>query len=215
MSARSVILAAAIALAAATPVEAQRRYSASLSGSRFEHTVRAASGIERASGTLVGGEAGATSTWLELRGHALGGRLTNQTLVGEDRTVGELGVEASALPLSWLAFYFGGTGRSYTTQLARQRWLAVSTGVEARLQMMNGDVLGTARLGFMPVVNVSGLDAPDFAALSAVGIAYRGRLLSANLAYSLERYDFPQSAGPRRLEQVSQLTASAGIRFGR
>ena len=215
MRARQITLVGALVLAAAAPAGAQRSYSAALSGSRFEHTVRAGSGIERASGTLVGGEVGATSTWLEVRGHALGGRLTTQTAVGEDRTVGELAIEASALPLPWLAFNFGGSGRSYTTQLARQRWLAVSTGIEARLELMNGDILGTARLGFMPVVSVSGIDAPDFAARSAVGIAYRGRLLSANLAYSLERYDFPKAAGLRRLEQVSQLTASAGIRFGR
>lgn len=202
-------------LAVAVPLEAQRAYGASLTGARVEHRVRAGSGIERGSGTLVGGEVGATSSWLELRGHALGGRLTSRSSVGDDRTVGELALQASALPLPWLAFTLGATGRTYTTPLARQRWLAVSTGVEARAELLDGALRGTASVGLMPAVSVSGHDAPDFAAVSAVGMAYRGPLLTAGVAYSLERFDFPAVDGTRRLEQLSRLTASAGIRFGR
>lgn len=201
--------------AGASPLGAQRRYAASLVGARVEHSVRAGSEVERASGTLVGGQVGTMISWVEVEGHALGGRLTSRTAIGDDRTVGEIGLQASALPLPWLAFTIGGTGRSYTTPLARQRWIAVSTGVEARVSMLDGAIRGATRIALMPAVSVSGLDAPNFAAVSGVDVGYHSRLLAAELAYSLERYDFPAVAGVRRLEQLGQLRASVGIRFGR
>ncbi len=198
-----------------SPLAAQRVYSAALTGARVEHRVRAGSGVERAEGTLVGGQLATTISWVELEGHALGGRLTTRSDLGDDRTVGELGLEASALPLPWLAFNVGARGRSYTTRLARQRWIAMTTGVEARVSMLDGAVRGSARFALMPAVSVSGLEAPSFAAESGAEIAYHGRLLEAGLAYSLERYDFPEFAGIRRLEQFGRLTASVGIHFSR
>ena len=217
MTAWRVALAAAAAATVliASPLEAQREYAAALTGARIEHQVRAGSGVERAAGTLVGGEVGMTISWIELEGHAFGGRLTTRSEIGDDRTVGEIGLQASALPLPWLAFTLGTTGRSYTTPLARQRWITMSTGVEARVQMFDGAVRGAARVALMPAVSVSGLDAPDFAAVSGADIAYHGRLLTAGLAYSLERYDFPEADGVRRLEQFGRLTASVGINFSR
>ena len=212
---RAGLTALAASAVLATPAAAQRQYTAAFTGARVEHRVDAGSGIERSAGTLVGGRIGTTVSWLELDGHALGGRLTTRSPVGDDRTVGELGLEASALPLPWLAFTLGATGRSYTTPLARQRWIAMSTGIEARVQMLDGAVRGSARMALMPAVSVSGLDAPDFAAESGVDIAYHSRLVTAQLGYSLERYDFPEVGGARRLEQLGQLTASIGIRFSR
>lgn len=212
---RRAFVALALIAASAAPLRAQRSYSALFTGARVEHSVRAGSGIERSSGTLVGGRVGTMISWVELEGHALGGRLTNRSAVGEDRTVGELGLQASALPLPWLAFTIGGTGRSYTTPLARQRWIAVSTGVEARVQMLDGAIRGASRVALMPAVNVSGLDAPNFAAVSGVDVSYHTRMLTAELAYSLERYDFPSVAGVRRLEQFGRLTAAVGIAFSR
>lgn len=216
MNARhATIVGLALIAATASPAGAQRQYVASLIGARVEHSVRAGVDVERGSGTLVGGQLGTMISWVELEGHALGGRLTSRSQVGEDRTVGEIGLQASALPLPWLAFTVGGTGRSYTTPLARQRWIAVSTGVEARVQMLDGAIRGATRIALMPAVSVSGLDAPNFAAVSGVDVGYHSRLLMAELAYSLERYDFPDVAGVRRLEQFGQLRASVGIRFGR
>ena len=214
MSARHGLLAVALLAAVAAPAGAQRTYSASLLGTRMEHRVRAGSAIERSSGTLVGGELGASSMWLEVRAHALGGQLTRQDPAGEDRTVGEISIAASALPLPWLAFTIGGTGRSYTTPLARQRWISVSTGVEARVQMLDGAIRGASRIALMPAVSVSGLDSPNFAAVGGVDVSFHARVLTAKLAYSLERYDFPTLIDTRRLEQSGLLTASMGIRFG-
>ena len=208
-------LASAVSFMSGSPLAAQRIYDASLVGARVEHRVRAGAGVEHSSGTLVGGELGTHVSWLELRGHALGGRMTRRSDIGDDRTVGEIALKASALPLPWLAFNLGGTGRSYTTSLARQRWIAVSTGVEARVELLNGAVRGTANVELMPAVSVSGLDAPDFAAVTGASIAYRARHLTAGLAYSLERYDFPRSEGVRRLEQFGRLSASVGIHFSR
>src|SRR5688500_13360766 len=156
----------------ATPAAAQRQYTAAFTGSRVEHRVDAGAGVERSAGALVGGRLGTTISWVELEGHALGGRLTTRSPIGGDRTGGELGLEASALPLPCLAFTLGPTGRSYTTPLARQRWIAMSTGIEARVQMLDGAVRGSARMALMPAVSVSGLDAPDFAAETGVDIAY-------------------------------------------
>lgn len=199
----------------ASPLAAQRSYTAALVGARIDHRVSAGSGLERAAGTLVGGQVGTTLARVELEGRALGGRLTTRSDIGDDRTVGELGVQASALPLPWLAFTIGAMGRSYTTPLARQRWIAMSTGLEARVAMLDGAVSGSARFSLMPAVSVSGLDAPNFAAESGAEVAYHSRLLTAELAYSLERYDFPEVAGVRRLEQFGRLTASVGIHFSR
>ena len=216
MNAWQVTVAAALLSAlSAAPLAAQRSYTAALMGARVDHRVRAGSGVERAEGTLVGGQIGTTVSWVELEGRALGGRLTTRSDVGDDRTVGEIGLQASALPLPWLAFNVGATGRSYTTPLARQRWIAMSTGVEARVEMLDGAVRGSARFALMPAVSVSGLDAPNFAAESGAEVAYHSRLLTAELGYSLERYDFPEVAGIRRLEQFGRLTASIGINFGR
>ena len=212
---RMVMLASAACLVTGSPVAAQRVYDASLVGARVEHRVRAGAGVEHSSGTLVGGALGTHVSWLEIRGQALGGRMTTRSDVGDDRTVGEIALKASALPLPWLAFNLGGTGRSYTTALARQRWIAVSTGVEARVELLNGAVRGTANVELMPAVSVSGLDAPDFAAVTGASIAYRARHLTAGLSYSLERYDFPREGGVRRLEQFGRLAASVGIRFSR
>lgn len=215
MMKRILALAGAMCLSAGSPLAAQRVYDASLVGARVEHRVRAGAGVEHSSGTLVGGEVGTNVSWLELRGRASGGRLTTRSEVGDDRTVGEIALKASALPLPWLAFNLGGTGRSYTTTLARQRWIAVSTGIEARVELLNGAVRGAASVDLMPAVSVSGLDAPDFAAVTGASIGYRARHLTAGLAYSLERYDFPRADGVRRLEQFGRLSASVGIQFSR
>lgn len=212
---RALCIALALVAVSAPPLRAQRSYSALFTGARVEHSVRAGSDIERASGTLIGGRLGTMISWVEVEGHALGGRLTSRSAVGDDRTVGELGLQASALPLPWLAFTVGGTGRSYTTPLARQRWIAVSTGVEARVEMLDGAIRGSTRIALMPAVSVSGLDAPNFAAVSGVDVSYHSRLLTAELAYSLERYDFPSVGGVRRLEQFGRLTAAVGITFSR
>ena len=212
---RSALTASLISALCASPLAAQWPYTAALTGARVDHRVRAGSGIEHGEGTLVGGQVGTTISWVELEGHALGGRLTTRSEIGDDRTVGELGLRASALPLPWLAFNVGARGRSYTTPLARQRWIAMTTGVEARMQILDGAVRGSARFALMPMVNVSGLESPSFAAESGAEVAYHGGLLNAGLTYSLERYDFPEFAGVRRLEQFGRLTASIGIHFGR
>ena len=212
---RAAIVASVLSAISAAPLAAQRSHTAALTGARVDHRVRAGSGVERSEGTLVGGEIGTTLSWVEIEGRALGGRLATRSDIGDDRTVGELGLQASALPLPWLAFNVGVTGRSYTTPLARQRWIAMSTGIEARVQLLDGAVGASARFALMPAVTVSGLDAPNFAAESGAEVAYHSRLLTAGLAYSLERYDFPEIAGVRRLEQFGRLTASVGIHFGR
>ena len=200
---------------AARPVHAQRSYAIGFTGVRVEHSVRASSEVERNAGALFGGEASVTGPWLGVRGHLLGGSLTTESDVGDDRTVGEVGLEGSALALPWLAFTAGGVVRSYTAPIARQRWVALTTGMEAHVELLDGRVRGSARVGLMPAVHVSGLGAPDLAVQSAVSLLYRGGRVSGRLAYSLERFDFPKVNGLRRLEEVARLSATIGIRLAR
>ena len=214
MAVRCTALCAVMLSLAVQPLSAQRTYAVGITGARAEHAVRAGSAVERGSGALFGGEVTATGSWLELRAHATSGTLTTESEVGVDRTLGEMGLEASALALPWLAFNVGGFGRSYTAPIARQRWLAMTTGVEARVDLLDGAVRGAARVGLMPALHVSGLGSPDLAIHSAVSLTYRGRLISGAVGYSIERFDFPEANGIRRLEELARLTGTLSIRFG-
>ncbi len=211
------VLAAAVGLMsvgiAAGPLFAQRSYAIGFTGVRVEHSVRAGVDIERNGGALFGGEASVVGPSIAVRGHALGGSLTTESDVGEDRTVGEVGLEGTALALPWLAFNVGGMVRSYTAPIARQRWVALTTGLEARVELLDGKVLGSARIGLMPAVHVSGLGSPDLAVQSGVALMYRGGRVGGRLAYSLERFDFPKVNGLRRLEEFARLSATIGIRL--
>jgi hypothetical protein len=213
----SIALLALVGLVAsggARRLEAQLDRAVGVTATRVEHRVDIGSGVEVTSGTLFGGRLGLLrSSWLEVRGSARGGTLSARGVPAEDRTLGEVELDAVVLPFDWLAFRGALDARSYSGRLARQRWISVRTGAEARLDMLDGLVQGHARLGTMPLVSVSGLDAPNLALESGVGLTYRARSLQGELGYSIERYGFPRAATGRRVEQISALTIGLGVRW--
>lgn len=201
-------------LLVAAPVGAQVRYRGSATTAFVEHRVDAGRGVERASGALFGALATASvGPWLEAHGLVRGGSLGADTSLAEDRRVAELELGASAIALPWLSFQLATNVRSYSTDLARQRWISVRAGAEGHFGLIDERFRGMVGLTLMPIVSVGGLESPDLALSGAVGLEYRSGMLSAALSYSIERYDFPARSGVRRLEQLSELGIRVGVSY--
>jgi len=118
------------------------------------------------------------------------------------------------LTIPWLALHAGVSVRSYSTALVRQRWTALRFGGEARLAFVGGGVTGTLRADILPSVSVSGLERPSRAYAAGAGLDWRVGVVTLGVRYELERYDFPAVLGVQRREQLSMLTAHAGLRLG-
>jgi len=227
--ARRCALVAVVAAGAVTrPLAAQAargRLDAALEVAAAEHRVEAGEGVERSAGALVRGELRyGMRSWLELRGGAGAGRLAARTDAAADRTMSELAFGAAVTPLHWLALDAGTTLRRYTSALADQRWVRVHVGAETRIPLLGdwsgGDrVQGVVRAAVLPVVSVTGQPGPGLAVVAGTGLEARRDRLSAALAYSLERYDFPavlrayDGARVRRLEQLSTVGVRVGVKF--
>jgi len=200
----------AASLLAAAPAQAQWRLEGGASVGRGEHRVDSGFGVVTASGTLLGAriQARGLDDLLEVGIHASGGQLTAQESSVErvDRTLGEIGADASLLAMPWLALQGTATIRGYDMVPAVQRWTTFGAGAELRLDFAGGAVRGLARMALLPHVAASGMPAPDFGVASGAGVqATRGRL-TAGLDYALERYTFaPDAAGVTRHEQLSRL----------
>ncbi len=211
------LAAAALTLLALTPPRLLAQLAVQGSGvaALAEHRVSAGSGVEQASGMLVGGEGKLLlGPRFELAVHAAGGTLNADSAAAEDRDVAELGFRASVITVPWLALDAGVTSRSYTTALAHQRWTALRFGAEARLAFVGEAVTGVLRGEILPSVTVGGLDKPSRAFAAGAGLEYRFGVLSLALRYDTERYDFPTVSGVARREQFSTLTAQLGLRLG-
>ena len=50
-----------------------------------------------------------------------------------------------------------------------------------------------------------GLPRPDVALAASAGVEWRGPRMGVGTRYVLERYDFPENAGDRRIEEMSVL----------
>jgi hypothetical protein len=181
-----------------------------------EHRVDAGNGVEQASGMLLGGEGRLfIGSRVEVFMHAAAGKLTADSASADTRDLAEAEVRASVLTVPWLALHAGVSSRSFTTSLARQRWTALRFGGEVRLAFVGGGITGTLRGEIMPSVSVSGLEKPSRAFAAGAGLDWSAGVLTVGLRYELERYDFPMTAGTERREQLSTLTAHAGLRLGR
>jgi hypothetical protein len=179
-----------------------------------DHRVDAGLGVERATGLLAGGAAR-----LRFRGIALtlsgeSGHLTAvQGSGGIDRDVAQVGAVAQFAPLPWLVLESGVTLRSFGTVVGRQRWTLVRAGAEARVPLSGQIfwVLGRAHL--LPLVRVNGLPNAATAVDAGTGLGYqRGRFLF-ELAYTLERCDFPSQGSTRRSEQLGTLALRGGVQL--
>ena len=207
-TARALVVAAG--MLAAVPAHAQWRLEGGATVGRGEHRVDSGFGVVTAGGTLLGArvQARGVDDLLEVGVQATGGRLTAAEGSAErvDRTMGEIGADASLLAMPWLALQGTATIRGYDMVPAVQRWTTFGAGAELRLDFAGGGVRGLARLALLPHVAASGMAAPDFGVASGAGIqATRGRL-TAGIDYSLERYTFaPDAAGVTRHEQLSRI----------
>jgi len=209
-------LALGLAVLSVTPLHAQLGVQAGGVAAMTEHRVNAGRGVEQSSGTLLGGEGRLfIGSRMEVFVHAAGGKLTADSAFADDRDVGEAEVRASVLTVPWLALHAGFSVRSYGTVLARQRWTAVRFGGEARLAFVGGGVTGILRGEILPSVSVSGLEHPSRAYAAGAGLEYRAGVITVELRYDLERYDFPLVANVERREQLSSLKAHVGLTLGR
>lgn len=204
----------AMALAALPPAVTARAQrpplTASLTTGIVEHRVSIGDGAEQATGVVAGlAVNGRVRPWLDLRLAASGGRLQADWEPSEDRTLGQIDVTADAFPLPWLGLVTSVVVRGYEGALARQRWTMLSVGPEGRMALYGSSVHGTARVGFAPLVSVSKTTGPERALLGSVSLSYERRRLEVGLEYAIERYDFPATAGERRLEQLSGLGVRA------
>lgn len=206
----------ALGLAVLEGAAAQRRLSGSAWASLAEHRVDAGFGLERASGLVVGATAsGHLGPLLELALRAQGGSLKASTAGAVDRDLGEIAVATRVAAASWLCLQAEASRRVYSSTIARQAWTLVGLGAEIQVPFTEEAVRGLARVGFLPVVSVKGLQRPDFAFTAAVGLEYAASPLTLRALYSLERYDFPVRDAWRRREQLSALTLQLSLATAR
>ncbi|HEX9703749.1 MAG TPA: hypothetical protein VGA20_00695 [Gemmatimonadales bacterium] len=181
-----------------------------------DHRVDAGFGVERTMGPVV--SAGMTldlrsRLWLVL--HARAGSLSARSSGAIDRDFGEVALTAQWRATPWLAAEAGAAARSYSSVVGRQRWILVRTGGEIRVPLAWGGSVGVFRLGYLPVVAVSGLETPRLAFAAGAGMEYRRGRACLRAAYELERYDFPLAGATRRLEQLSAVSVSLSLRLRR
>ncbi len=179
-----------------------------------DHRVDAGLGVERATGLLAGAAAR-----LRFRGIAIAlsgetGHLTAVQGSGAiDRDVAQVGVAAQFTPLAWLTLESGVTLRSFGTVVARQRWTLVRAGAEARVPLSGATLWAVGRAHLLPRVRVNGLPNAATAFDAGTGLGYqRGRLLF-ELAYTLERCDFPSQGSTQRTEQLGTLALRGGVQL--
>ena len=182
---------------------------------RADHVVAVGDAPVSAQGTTLGFAAAlAPRQWIELHVRSAGGSLTASEDPRANHELAEAEAGLSALLLPWLAATVSAEGRSYSGALTTQRWKALRTGAEARLDLANG-ARAVIRASAFPKVTVDGLPSPNLAIGGGTGIELRRRRLFASLVYSIDRFDFPAGSGGKRVEQLSSLMLQAGWRFGR
>lgn len=201
--------------AAAAPAAAQVAVSGSALVSQVEHRVSAGRGVEQTSGTIFGGAATLyVASRFEISVQGQSGTLNADSSFADDLDDAEGEVRFAVLAVPWLALEGGVGARSFATAFARQRWVTMRLGAEARLAFVGGAIQGRVRAELLPVVSVTGLEAPNRAVAAAAGLEWRSGPLTAGLQYALERYDFPLVGSLKRHQQLSVLTAKLGLGLG-
>ena len=212
------IAIAAVALAFPHAVGAQQArtpFDARLTVGRVEHRVDAGFGVGTSKGTVIG-VAAHLARWsvVELDAHAWGGKLDADDVARDDRTVGEVGLQASVPAMPWLALVGSATLRGVDATPAVQRWTQLGAGAELHFGFADGLLQSVVHATLLPRVSVSGGASPDMGFGSGAGLRLEHRWLRATLEYSVERYGFPSQAEvPTRREQLSGLQLGIGARW--
>ena len=182
-----------------------------------DHRVDAGFGREQTAGLLFGGQLDIEPDerfLVSLR--ALGGTLEvdHSTPLADSRSVGELTLGTRMELLPWLRGTASVTGRSYEGALARQHWSELAVGGEAHLPIIDGLVDGSLGLSLVPLVKVTGREAPDLAVSGIARLRHAGERFDIAIGYSIESYNFPTVRGVDRVEEFSMLYLRAGVRIG-
>jgi hypothetical protein len=209
-------LAAAAAAVSARPMRAQITATPSVFVAYVSHQVDEGFGDERTSGPVLGADVRvAPTSWTELTVTGYAGTLTPDSGQIDARRMSDIELSGSLFATPWLAFQLEARARSYSTSLARQRWLSLTVGGELREPMFDGAAQAVIKAGLLPVVDVSGLPSPNFAGTAAAGFELLRAPLTGSVMFSFERYDFPTTSNGPRSEQVVMVTAQIGVRFPR
>ncbi len=211
-----VLPVVALLVLVAAPVRAQVRVAATGEFTAVEHRVDAGQGVAGSSGSGFGGalllQLGSR---LELFGSGFSGTMDADSAQADDFDLVRAEAGVAILPVPWLALRVGASRHVQTATFAARRWTNARVGAEARLRFVGGALTSLLRLELMPVVDATGLERPNRALSAGAGVSWSTGLLTADLFYSLERYDFPEASGVERREQLGLLTARLGLGIGR
>jgi hypothetical protein len=208
-------LLAALALPA-TASRAQVTVTPSVFVAYVQHQVDIGYGDERTGGPVLGAVVTVTPTrWTAVAVSGYGGTLSADSANIDTRRMADLELTGSVFATPSLALQIGLRSQTYTTPLARQRWLSLSVGGEFGPEIFDGAARAILRAGLIPAANVSGLPNPTFAVSGGAGFEFLRGPLTGGLIFSLERYDFPTTNGAPRAEQQVVVTAQVGVRFPR
>ena len=170
--------------------------------------------IERASGSVWGiGATARFSPWLGGRIRLAGGTLTGRSPATEDRGYAQADIAVVLTPETWATVDVAAVTRVLEGSVARQRWVELRLGSEAKIRLLDEVLRAAVRLSVAPGVSVTGQPSPDLALGVGTGLEYVGRQFIAGLDYDFDRYDFPPGPTGRRLEQRAAVTARVGWRF--
>ena len=196
-------------VAAAAPglLLAQVSIQAGIQVGPAEHRTLDAGILVPVSGTLFGGTLEVLfGNRFEMRTAVLGGHFAERNPpTTDDHDIAELQMLGGVRVSPWLTVQAGPVLRTFSNTLARQHWTLLQLGATARVPLGFETVHGVVRGYWMPIAAVTGLAQPDLALALATGVEWRGRRIGASALYAFERYDFPQSGGTRRLEELSYL----------
>jgi hypothetical protein len=183
-----------------------QRVTASAAVAYLDYRLDAGSGTERLAGLALDvGVDIALLPWLQTAVNVRAGRLEAVSDEGLDRDMGQASLTARGRVAPWLVAESSVLARSFGTTIARQRWIVLRTGFEARFAFLGARVDAIVRGAYLPGVWVNGLDQPGLAFSAATGLEYQLRVVRASLLYELERYTFPPRGTAERAEQLGTL----------
>jgi hypothetical protein len=211
-----VVCTLVLAAGSVAPACAQVTVTPSVFVAYVQHQVDIGYGSEKTGGPVLGVMASVSPTrWADVTLSGYAGTLNADSANIDARRMADLELGGSIFATPTLALQIGLRAQSYSTSLARQRWLSVSVGGEFGPEIFDGAARAVVRAGLVPVASVSGLPSPTFGVVAGTGFQFLRGPLTGGLFFSLERYDFPSSNGSPRAEQLELLTAQVGVRFPR
>jgi hypothetical protein len=181
-----------------------------------DHRLDIGFGTEQTVGPMFGAELElAIIRAIRVRAHAFYGTLSADVTGVEDRTTLEFGGVLALRTVPWLDLEVGGTIREYKSDIAKQTWSSLSTGVNVHATALDGRIRGQAGVALLPLVEVSGItESPSLGITGTAGVDYRIGGFTFGVHYDIERYTFPDRLGTQRVEQFSRVKVRVGLAVG-